>query len=202
MANAKRPRGRPKGTEKDDSGVLMRLAEMLTTNPNLRVTTAFKKIVHRPDPAYIRRIQVKWRAVGAKLLDEVQARMAATPALRTRSQRLSSVELMRLAAESPTLLALQAFGDNPTFRAMRAFNDSQEGHALRTFHASPAYQKMVEIQSSPTVQKMLELQSSPAFQKMIELQSSPAFQKMLELQNSPAMRLMRERHEALTRLGF
>jgi hypothetical protein len=74
MANRpRRPRGRPKGTGKDDSAALNRIADLLVGNPSLKPTTAIRRIgVHNESDT--RRLQVKWKASGAALLAAARVR--------------------------------------------------------------------------------------------------------------------------------
>lgn len=74
MVNRPRqPRGRPKGTGKDDSAALKRIADLLVADPSLKPTTAIRRIgVHNESDT--RRLQVKWKADGAVLLAAARAR--------------------------------------------------------------------------------------------------------------------------------
>jgi len=74
MTNQPRqPRGRPKGTGKDDSTALNRIADLLLADPSLKPTTAMRRIgVHNESDT--RRLQVKWKADGAALLTAARKR--------------------------------------------------------------------------------------------------------------------------------
>lgn len=61
MLEARARRGRPKGTGIDDSDRIARLAELIRTNPNLKPTTAIKKM-GIADPSAVRRLRDKYKA--------------------------------------------------------------------------------------------------------------------------------------------
>lgn len=60
MAQANARRGRPKGTGIDDSASLRRLAEMLRANPELKPTTAIRRLGFT-NPSAIRRLRDKYK---------------------------------------------------------------------------------------------------------------------------------------------
>lgn len=57
----KRPRGRPKGSGLNDLPKLARIADLLVLHPQLKPTTAMKRL-GATDETTIRRLQVKWKA--------------------------------------------------------------------------------------------------------------------------------------------
>lgn len=61
MLQAKGRRGRPKGTGIDDSDRIARLAELISIYPELRPTTAIRKM-GISDPSVIRRLRDKYHA--------------------------------------------------------------------------------------------------------------------------------------------
>ena len=110
-SDTKRPRGRPKGSGKDDSKDLYRIADLLVADPSLKPTTAIKRI-GRHNPSDIRRLQVKWKATRDDLLAAankrkvdaererlVPAEYGAFPDL---GEHLAYVEQLRRAMEGPT----------------------------------------------------------------------------------------------------
>jgi hypothetical protein len=72
-----RARGRPKGTGKDDSLALRRVAEMLVADPTLRPMTAMKRLQKPTNPSYVHRLNVKWRREGTAFLLAERARIEA-----------------------------------------------------------------------------------------------------------------------------
>jgi hypothetical protein len=111
MTKERRPRGRPKGTGKDDSVAMNRIAELLVANPSLKPTTAIKRIGIRNE-SDVRRLQVKWKAQGPALLDAARMRQKqvtqAGPMgegfrgfLAAASEIQAQVEAFRRASEGP-----------------------------------------------------------------------------------------------------
>ena len=72
----KRSRGRPKGSGKDDSAFLKRVADLLLQNPDMKPTTAIKRVIGVDNPSNIRRLQVKWKANREALLAAARERKA------------------------------------------------------------------------------------------------------------------------------
>jgi len=68
-----RKRGRPKGTQIDDSDVLEKIAELILLQPKLRPTTAIKKLGIY-DESQLHRVRGKWKIRGAELLAETRAK--------------------------------------------------------------------------------------------------------------------------------
>ena len=68
MDTEKRQRGRPRGSGKDDSGTLARVADLLVCEPSLKATTAMKRILPERDwgasdaTTLVRRLQAKWKS--------------------------------------------------------------------------------------------------------------------------------------------
>ncbi|WP_052730581.1 hypothetical protein [Sphingomonas sp. SRS2] len=186
MSNAKRARGRPKGSGKDDRPVLLRLAELLVAKPRMRPTTALKKIIYRPEASYVRRIQAKWKAIGAELLAEVRARH--TPVVH--GSRPSATALARRVAGSSVLSSMEAMHNHPTLRAIRDLQNSPTLKAVR------------ELQNSPALKAIRELQESPTLKAIRELQTNPTLRIMREIHDSPAMKIMREMEDMRRRFGF
>jgi len=74
MTTEKKGRGRPKGTGINDMPVLRAMAERIVAQPALKPTAAFKSVNGDWLDKDIRRIQIKWRASGERLLAEARAR--------------------------------------------------------------------------------------------------------------------------------
>ncbi len=76
--------GRPKGSERDDSAILNQMADLILRDPDLKPTTAMKRLGVRSD-SDIRRHQVKWKARSPALLENAVERQNRTA--RHRSER-------------------------------------------------------------------------------------------------------------------
>lgn len=75
MSNRKR--GRPKGTEIDDSDVLGKIAELIFCSPSLKPTTAIKRLGIY-DESVIRRLREKWKKQREELLLSVTSKRKQT----------------------------------------------------------------------------------------------------------------------------
>ena len=190
----KRGRGRPVGTGKDDAPTLSRMADLMLANPNLRATTAMKRILDTVDPSVIRRLQVKWRAEADRYLEQARARrvVAAAPSRRanaqctprTARQLAGAQRAMHDALGISRLASIQAALEDPALRAARemmgspAMQAAQE--AARRYRESPAMQAIEAFRSSPTMRAIEEMQNSPTFRAMRELQDSPTMRAARE----------------------
>lgn len=74
MSIEKARRGRPLGSCIDDSALLSRVADILVQNQMMKPTTAIKRVLGRPDPSPIRRLQSKWRACGTEYSQKAHLR--------------------------------------------------------------------------------------------------------------------------------
>ncbi len=72
----KRPRGRPKGSGKDDNPALNQIADLIVRDPSLKATTAIKRVIDGNNPSDIRRLQVKWKKDGDAFLFAARKRQA------------------------------------------------------------------------------------------------------------------------------
>jgi hypothetical protein len=86
MSNQKRTRGRPRGSGKDDSRHLAKVADLLWKNPGLKATAAMTRVMKScqnwdaaSEDALIRRWQAKWRIYQHTLLAEAQYRATMPP---------------------------------------------------------------------------------------------------------------------------
>jgi hypothetical protein len=77
VSTIKRGRGRPPGTGLNDDPTLNKVADVLLANPRMKPTTAMARVLDRPGPSTVRRLQVKWHAKGVTYLAEAKARRAA-----------------------------------------------------------------------------------------------------------------------------
>jgi hypothetical protein len=200
MSAEKRKRGRPVGTGLDDTPVLIRMADLMVANPVLKPTTAIKRLVPLAGEAQVRRLQIKWRAGSAELMEEARRRATSgepgtNPLRRTRRRGASLAHLPNLAR------ALRDAHESVALKAMREMLDSSTMRAARELYDTTAMQAARELQNSTAMQAMRELQNSTAMQAMRELQNSTAMQAMRELQDSPAMRVMREQREIWDRVA-
>jgi hypothetical protein len=89
MSNAKHARGRPRGTGKDDTGYLEKVAELLVRQPSLKPTTAMKQVMAgrnrlETEATLLRRWQSKWQRDGSRFL--MTARESAKPRRTLREQ--------------------------------------------------------------------------------------------------------------------
>lgn len=82
MARDKRPVGRPRGSGKNDTPHLAKVADLLAKDARLKPTTAMKRVIAERsdwgtvDETLLRRWQGKWKVEGAQLLREARARKA------------------------------------------------------------------------------------------------------------------------------
>jgi hypothetical protein len=72
--DGRRGRGRPKGSGKPDEPVLRDMAARLIDDPMLKPTTVIKRLIGTKNDSDIRRLQVKWKADGQKLIVEARER--------------------------------------------------------------------------------------------------------------------------------
>lgn len=75
MTYDRKRRGRPKGSEKDDTKILVAIADMLTENPDMKATAAMRRIKRDASDAEIHRWQDKWKQRKTGLLAEAAVRL-------------------------------------------------------------------------------------------------------------------------------
>lgn len=159
--------GRPRGDGIDDERELAAMADMLLANPTMRPTTAYKRIVRRPEQSAIRRIQAKWRDRRETFLTaatERRAQAQARTAARTVSSGSSGSSSMRLATEAAArridgFVAGLAFGrdvqtelsalatlrdavDPPAVRRLRELTQNPLANAMRAMDGHPSLRAM------------------------------------------------------------
>lgn len=124
MTDDRKPKGRPKGTEMDDSAMLATIADMLVANPDMKATSAMRRIKPQASDAEIHRWQDKWKRRKVELLKEAKARDAA--AMRKKAERApvapTSVDMIRFASGLtglPTLDPIWKFLKSPEMQAIQ-----------------------------------------------------------------------------------
>jgi hypothetical protein len=79
MSTAKRPRGRPRGSGKNDSAELACVADLLVKEPSLSAAAAMKRVIggrqgSETPETLLRRLQVKWKQQKESLLAAAKER--------------------------------------------------------------------------------------------------------------------------------
>lgn len=155
MTDDRRRRGRPKGSEIDDSEMLTAVADLLVAHPDMKPTTAMRRIKRDASTAEIHRWQDKWKRRGTDLLTAAKSRakeVARKTAEREAREetRVSGIDILKFASGFPGFPSadpLWRFVDSPQMRMFR------------------------ELQSSGTLRAMWDLQKSPemeAARRLIE----------------------------------
>jgi hypothetical protein len=150
MSIEKRPRGRPCGTGKRDIPHLMRVADLLVSEPELKPTTAMKRVMRErndwreTDATLIRRWQIKWKAKEASFLAAAHER---------RRARCSTVMMTDLVNTFRQLdETFKAMQNSPTLR--------QLDETIKAMQNSPTLRQLDEtikaIQNSPTLRQLDE----------------------------------------------
>ena len=169
MDSAKRKRGRPPGSGRDDAGILRKLAEYLLDNPATKPMTAIKKVCVRPSESDIRRVYNKW----CKQRDD-----------------LKSAELERRRFKEPP---------GATNRRRAGADYWLSGRAGRELENQPFFRALHDLQHSPALQRVRDLekamhdaQNTPLAQAMRDHLNSPLAQAVWEMQNSPLAQAVRD----------
>lgn len=153
----RKTKGRPKGSEKDDSKALNAMADMILADPALKPTTAMRRYSFKIHNAEIRRLQVKWKERKEMLLTAARKRAEV--------QATDSARLMTPARHGQSLTPnidrrLEEFYNSPAIRAARGIQES------------PALRAMMEFQNSPTMRAIRGLQDSPTMRIMRDISSA------------------------------
>jgi hypothetical protein len=173
MSIEKRPRGRPRGSGKNDLPQLAQVADLLVCDPSLRPTTAMKRIMRSAknwearDETLLRRWQVKWKEHGVSLIEVARERAQPRPAALAKPpyfdrQALRVVqefeEAIRAAQNSPFEKAMRTAQDHPFEKALRAAQNSRLEEALRKVRELP-FEKalMAMVQNSPLVKTFVAM---------------------------------------------
>ena len=189
MPTGKRPRGRPRGSGKNDAPHLAQVADLLLCDPSLRPTTAMKRVIARREnwgathETLLRCWQEKWKQQGQSFM--AAARERASP--KTVAAAPPSVSSL---AGSPTV---GTFADRLNSPAMRAFLDRERERmqAIKALAESPWMRAVRELENSPfmtalrKVQKQLE--NNPFWKMARDAQNAitPMMQAIRDLHNSP-----------------
>jgi hypothetical protein len=189
--------GRPIGTGKVDEPLLRQVAELLLSDSELKPTTAMKRLVGPDKASDIRRLQVKWKTEGAKVLAEAQQRRRAAEAQASR-QTGTLRDISSLAdrlASSPAMKLAREMENSPSMKLAREMQNSPAMRLVREMQNSPAMKLAREMQNSPAMRLVREMQNSPAMEFARGMENSPAMKLAQELQNSPIMKMVREFQE-------
>lgn len=120
MSGSKRTRGRPKGSGIDDSKVLLDIGRLIETTPNLRPTTAIRRLGIQ-DPSTIRRLRDKYNASK----DAIHAELIGLPGARHLNDNVS-FRLPTEAARQALLKTCEPIRRSPKEVIRRPINQSQQ----------------------------------------------------------------------------
>jgi hypothetical protein len=102
-----RRRGRPKGTGIDDAATLAAIADLMAADPDLKPTTAIKK-VGVTDPSIVRRLREKLKAPGDAAIPSVAKVTRPTPQPRPSKPAIAPAAKTKPHATTPQAIALAA----------------------------------------------------------------------------------------------
>jgi hypothetical protein len=185
-AETKKGRGRPKGSGKNDLPALSAMAEMMADQPSLKATSAYKKVNKRWHESDLRRIQIKWKEHGSRLIAEALARRAAPKRASTASRELV---LARAAKQAETAMDMM----RGNMGAIRKFYDSPAHRSIREFLDSPAQRAMRDIIDSPAQRAIREMLDSPIQRAIRDVYDNPLQRAIREFYDSPIQRALRSR---------
>lgn len=151
MSEHKARRGRPKGSEIDDSGQLRAIAALMRDDPDLKPTTAIRSL-GISDPSTIRRLRDKFNSRRDTLL---APETAATPIpLPPRKNNAKINTALTAQAAQPDgqqhRIALEAYrGDGlkkslPEKKTLGAIQKPRQSHPVETTEAGPATKSALE----------------------------------------------------------
>lgn len=190
MSEDRKRRGRPMGTEMDDSKMLAAIADMLIVAPGMRPTTAMRRIKRDASDAEIHRWQDKWKQRKSALINAASAR--AEEAKRKRAEkeaveatRFSGVDILKFASGLPNLAAV-----NPIWQV---FN-SPEMRFARELRDNPAMRTIWEYQRSP------EMQTARRIAKEMEEARRIASAHLHDSATQEALQAMKDQQEAIRAL--
>ena len=130
MSIEKRPRGRPRGSGKNDSRHLAQVADLLVREPSLTPTAAMRRIMRSckdwdaaSEPALIHRWQEKWKVNGVSLLAAAHERARPRPP----AVQLSWMEIWDM------MKPIRDMQDSPTIKAIGDLQDSWQ-QTIRNLH--------------------------------------------------------------------
>jgi protein-arginine kinase activator protein McsA len=194
MATAKRPRGRPHGTGKNDAPYLAQVADLLLLDQSLRPTTVMNRIIDsRIDwgatrETLLRRWQAKWKEKGEVYKAAALERAHLRDTEAARSALNSAGKAMADFANSPTARnyaeAMQKYASNPVVKRWLDYANSPAMRdrikALENYANSPAGKALLDYANSPAVRDRIKALENYA--------NSPAGKALLDYANSPAVR--------------
>lgn len=161
----KRQRGRPKGTGKDDTAYLAKVADILVANEKLKPTTAMKQVMAskswmESDSTLIRRWQEKWKATNHELMAAARQRMQHRTAAQTEQtgRRFHASDLVAIMArtKSPTQHAIDTLS---TFTHQQRLMDQmiKVATVVRPDPIKEVMRRMMEIDEGPYMRVMRQM---------------------------------------------
>jgi hypothetical protein len=184
MTNTTKRRGRPTGSEKDDSKALSAIADMILQDTNLKPTTAMRRFNRNASDADIHRWQDKWKHRKDVLLAHAKAR--SEERARQKSARTATTSNRSFALTAAGQLAESAFT-----RLSLGMETSPSVKAMIELHHSPAMSAMREFQESPIMKRVRELHERIDLRAIRELHDSPTIRAIKAFEDSPTMRAFR-----------
>jgi hypothetical protein len=212
MSIENRPRGRPRGTGKDDSLPLTEVADLLVANPLLKPTTAMKRVMQggkdwgATDETLLRRWQDKWKHQGEVFLAAARERARPKPMAQPAVPAHSWATLRALPfPEDAHTRAMREYANGPA-KAMQDYINSPASKALLDYASSPVAKAMLDYANSPTAKATRDYLDSPAMRAINSVQTSAidryvaAQQRLMDAIDPPLVREMRRMEELQRRL--
>lgn len=174
MTQERKQRGRPKGSEIDDSTVLAAIADMLTANPKMRATTAMRRIKREVSDAEIHRWQDKWKQRKVSLLADAAVRAEAEKRRESERQsasRSSGVDILKFAdkvSDNPLVRLAKELEDNPIRRMARDLENNPITRLARELENNPITRLAREMENNPLVRLAREMEANPALKMLQE----------------------------------
>jgi hypothetical protein len=166
--NNKHPRGRPRGSGKDDMPYLMRVADLITRDALLKPTTAMKRVMRsrtdwqETEETLLRRWQVKWKADGESLMVASRARNRpqhySVPARRPESPWTGMIT--RSAFENSLVQVVKDMENSPMMRAMKDMRNSTMTQAIKDMTSSPTMRAIRDMENSPMMRVVKDMENS------------------------------------------
>lgn len=183
MTEQRKTRGRPQGSEKDDSQILAKIADLLHASPDMKATTAMRQLHRDASEADIRRWQAKWKARKVAMLNEATARVEER---HRQDQARHTAHRQGLGAVRSVISGMHP---NPLTERL-----------ARAAELSPTLKALADYQNSPTMKAIHELVDSPVMKAIRAAENNPAMRLAREIENSPGLRFAREQQEMIDRL--
>jgi hypothetical protein len=161
MASSKKDRGRPKGSERDDSAMLASIASLMFGDPKLKPTTAMRRIDRNASDADIRRWQVKWKDRKHILL--VKAAASSEDEERKKAQYRAELNRIIKAAQSRTIYDLPesalnfSLAFNPSAADLAAMGHNKNDHVMRRIlgKGSNAYERIMRQMEDDPIERII-----------------------------------------------